>query len=86
MTSENAITVGYFTQPDSLDPALGFTIPANAVLNQVYLPLLTYKRVEGPRGTELIPGLAAALPQARPTERPTAFGSGADSTIRTGPA
>jgi peptide/nickel transport system substrate-binding protein len=59
---ENAITVGYFTQPDSLDPALGLTIPASAVLNQVYLPLLTYKRVEGPGGTELIPGLAAALP------------------------
>jgi peptide/nickel transport system substrate-binding protein len=46
-----AITIGYFTQPDFLDPALGFTIPSNAALSQVYLPLLTYRRVEGPAGT-----------------------------------
>lgn len=56
-----AITIGSFTQPD-LDPAIGFNIPSGAPLSQVYLPLLTYKRVEGPGGTELIPGLAEAMP------------------------
>ncbi|HZN88273.1 MAG TPA: ABC transporter substrate-binding protein [Thermoleophilaceae bacterium] len=58
-----AMTIGYFAQPDSLDPAFGFTIPSNAVLTQVYLPLLTYKRVEGPAGTTLMPGLAEELPE-----------------------
>ncbi len=58
-----AMTIGYFAQPDSLDPAFGFTIPSNAVLTQVYLPLLTYERVEGPAGTTLMPGLAEELPE-----------------------
>ena len=61
--NEGAITIGYFAQPDSLDPALGFTMLSGAALYQVYLPLLTYKRVEGPGGTTLIPGLAEALPK-----------------------
>ena len=30
-----AITIGYFAQPE-LDPAIGFKIPDNAVLTQVY--------------------------------------------------
>jgi peptide/nickel transport system substrate-binding protein len=64
-----AITIGYFTQPDFLDPALGFTIPSSAALSQVYLPLLTYKRVEGPAGTTLIPGLAEDLPEVSPDGR-----------------
>jgi peptide/nickel transport system substrate-binding protein len=57
-----AMTVGYFAQPE-LDPAIGFNIPSNAVITQVYLPLLTYKRVEGPAGTTLIPGLAERPPE-----------------------
>ena len=60
---DQAITVGYFNQPDSLDPALGFTIPSGAALNQVYMPLLTYRRVEGDAGSELMPGLAEDLPE-----------------------
>ena len=56
-----ALTIGYFAQPDSLDPAFGFQIPSNAVLTQAYLPLLTYKRVEGPGGRKLMPGLAERL-------------------------
>ena len=64
-----AITIGYFAQPDALDPALGFQIPSNAVLSQAYLPLLTYKRVEGPAGTTLIPGLAEDLPEVSSDER-----------------
>jgi peptide/nickel transport system substrate-binding protein len=60
--AERTIAIGYFNQPDALDPALGQTIPASAALSQVYTPLLTYRRVEGQSGTELIPGLAAALP------------------------
>ena len=62
-----AITIGYFAQPE-LDPAIGFKIPSNAVLTQVYTPLLTYKRVEGAEGTTLIPGLAEQLPEVSSDE------------------
>jgi peptide/nickel transport system substrate-binding protein len=67
--SERSIAVGYFSQPDSLDPARGFTLPSGAALSQVYTPLLTYRRVEGDSGTELIPGLAAELPKVSPDGR-----------------
>jgi len=60
---ERSIAIGFFNQPDALDPALGQTIPATSALSQVYTPLLAYRRVEGAHGTELIPGLAAELPQ-----------------------
>jgi peptide/nickel transport system substrate-binding protein len=60
---ERSIAIGYFNQPDALDPALGQTIPATAALSQVYTPLLTYRRAEGKSGTELIPGLATARPK-----------------------
>ena len=39
------------------------------MLSQVYLPLLTYKRVEGDEGTTLIPGLAEDLPQVSSDEK-----------------
>ena len=66
---ERSITIGFFSQPDALDPALGQTIPATSALSQVYMPLLTYRRVEGVHGTELIPGLAAGLPKISPDGR-----------------
>ena len=43
--------------------------PEQAVLSQVYLPLLTYKRVEGPAGTTLMPGLAEELPEVSSDDR-----------------
>lgn len=58
-----SIVIGYYSQPDSLDPALGFSLVSGAALNQVYLPLLTYKRAEDESGTRLIPGLAEGLPK-----------------------
>jgi peptide/nickel transport system substrate-binding protein len=66
---ENSMVVGMYTQPDSLDPALGFTLTSAAPLNQVYLPLLTYRRAEGKSGTQLIPGLAEHLPEISPDRR-----------------
>jgi peptide/nickel transport system substrate-binding protein len=59
---KGSIVIGMYTQPDSLDPAMGFTLTSAAPLNQVYLPLLTYRRAEGSSGTQLIPGLAEDLP------------------------
>jgi peptide/nickel transport system substrate-binding protein len=61
--NDRSIAIGFYTQPDSLDPALGFTLVSAAPLSQVYLPLLTYRRTEDQSGTRLIPGLAEDLPQ-----------------------
>ena len=49
--------------PDSLDPALTMSQEGWSALSSTYLPLLTYPRAEGREGTELVPGLARALPE-----------------------
>jgi peptide/nickel transport system substrate-binding protein len=64
----NAATGGtataYYTSfPDYLDPALSYTAEGWQALWVVYTPLLTYKHEEGRGGSELIPGLARALPE-----------------------
>lgn len=48
--------------PDSLDPSFGYTTQAVEGDTQVYIPLLTYAHKSGLAGTQLIPGLAKALP------------------------
>jgi peptide/nickel transport system substrate-binding protein len=58
-----SITIAQSAQPDALDPALSYVADAWEALWLVYTPLLTYKRVEGEEGTELIPGLAQDLPE-----------------------
>ncbi len=55
-------TIAQTSQPDYLDPALSYTQNAWEALWLVYTPLLTYRHAEGTAGTELIPGLATALP------------------------
>ena len=57
-----SITISESAQPDALDPALANTLNAWEPMWLVYTPLLTYRRAEGPEGTELIPGLAEGLP------------------------
>ena len=59
-----SITVGATGPPDALDPALSTSREAREALWLVYTPPLTYRRAEGTKGTELIPGLAEALPTA----------------------
>ena len=58
-----AITIAQSSQPDSLDPALGFQVGSLEPLWLVYTPLLTYRRAEGTEGAELIAGLASDLPE-----------------------
>ena len=58
-----SITIGQTAQPDFLDPALGYTAEAWEPMWLVYTPPVTYKRAEGKEGTELMPGLAEALPE-----------------------
>jgi len=49
--------------PDFLDPALSYTQEGWQSLWTVYTPLLSYKHEEGAGGSELIPGLAEAMPE-----------------------
>ena len=58
-----SITISQTSQPDYLDPALGYTVNAWEPMWLVYTPLITYARAEGEAGTELIPGLAEELPK-----------------------
>jgi peptide/nickel transport system substrate-binding protein len=50
------------TAPDFLDPQLGYTTQAAEADWISYTPLLTYRHTSGSGGTQLIPGLATALP------------------------
>lgn len=62
-SSDDPVKIAISARPDSLDPAMAITLPAIESLWQVYTPLLTYKREEGPGGTELIPALAEEMPE-----------------------
>ncbi|HET9199001.1 MAG TPA: ABC transporter substrate-binding protein [Solirubrobacterales bacterium] len=57
------LTGTYNSFPDALDPGLAFSLEAATALHATYIPLLTYKPASGKAGTELIPGLAQALPK-----------------------
>ena len=53
----------YASFPDYLDPAMSYTVAGWQALTTVYTPLLTYKREAGPAGSQLMPGLAEAMPE-----------------------
>ena len=52
------ITMAQTSQPDYLDPALGYTVNAIEPFFATYLPPYTFPHVEGEAGQEVIPGLA----------------------------
>jgi peptide/nickel transport system substrate-binding protein len=58
-----SITVLMGTAPDYLDPGEGYTTQAVEADWISYTGLLTYRHAAGEAGTELIPGLAKALPR-----------------------
>src|SRR5258705_9638993 len=49
--------------PDYLDPQLGYTVDAWTAEYNTYIPLVTFKHAAGTAGTEVVPGLAEALPK-----------------------
>ena len=61
--SGGSMTIAQTSQPDSLDPALAYTSNSWEPLWLVYTAPLTYRHAEGQEGTELIPGVAEALPE-----------------------
>ena len=60
--SGGSVTISQTSQPDHLDPALTYTVNGIEPLWLVYTPLITYPHKPAPEGSELIPGLAEALP------------------------
>jgi peptide/nickel transport system substrate-binding protein len=58
-----SITISQTSQPDFLDPALSYTVNGWEPMWLVYTPLLAYKHAEGEEGSQLVPGLAEALPE-----------------------
>jgi peptide/nickel transport system substrate-binding protein len=58
-----SITLSQTSQPDFLDPSLGYTVNAIEPFWLVYTPPLTYPRKEGDAGAQLVPGLAAEMPE-----------------------
>lgn len=68
-----AVVIGIASPPGSLDPALASTPTARQLAWLVYTPPLTYRRAEGAAGTELIPGLARALPETSEDGRTYSF-------------
>jgi peptide/nickel transport system substrate-binding protein len=53
----------YTSFPDYMDPQLSWTAEGWTAMYDTYIPLLTYRHAEGKAGTEVIPGLAKALPK-----------------------
>jgi len=57
------LTGSYASFPDFLDPQLSYTQEGWTAMYDTYLPLLTYKRVNGDEGNEVVPALAESLPK-----------------------
>src|SRR4029078_323688 len=51
---------------DYVDPQLSNAVEGREVLWNVYTPLLTYKHEPGGAGTQVVPGLAEAMPEISP--------------------
>lgn len=60
---DGALRGTYSSFPEYLDPGLSFSLEGATALANSYVPLLTYEHANGKAGTELIPGLAEALPK-----------------------
>ncbi len=59
----STLHVTYASSPDYLDPSLSYTIEGLSAMWETYVPLLTYEHKNGSAGTNLMPGLARALPK-----------------------
>lgn len=60
------INIALTSFPDYVDPQLSYTVEGWEVLWNVYTPLLTYKHAKGKDGTQVVPGLAEAMPEISP--------------------
>ena len=66
-----SVLVGLAQPPDSLDPALAASPEALQALWLAYTPPMTYRRAEGAKGTQIVPGLAQS--EAEPLNDSSVF-------------
>jgi len=59
----NVLHATFSSFPDYMDPALSYNFAGWEAMYDTYTPLLTYKHASGKEGSEVIPGLAKALPE-----------------------
>jgi peptide/nickel transport system substrate-binding protein len=57
------LKVSYASFPDYLDPQLSYTAEGWTAMYDTYIPLLTLAHADGAAGSEVVPGLATALPR-----------------------
>jgi peptide/nickel transport system substrate-binding protein len=55
-------TIAFSAQPDSLDPAMSYSLEAAPILWAAYTSPLTYRHADGAVGAQLVPGLARKMP------------------------
>jgi peptide/nickel transport system substrate-binding protein len=67
--SSSTLDVTFASFPDYLDPSLSFSLEGMTAMWETYVPLLTYRHVNGSAGTQLIPGLARAMPKISKDQR-----------------
>lgn len=61
--SPSTLRVAFGSFPDYMDPQLSYTHEGWTAMYETYIPLLTYQRANGRAGAEIVPGLAAGLPE-----------------------
>lgn len=58
-----ALEGAYTSFPDYLDPQISYTAEGWTAMYNTYIPLLTFKHAAGKEGSEVVPGLAKAMPK-----------------------
>jgi peptide/nickel transport system substrate-binding protein len=62
-TTQPVFEAAWSSFPDYMDPQLSYTTEGWTAMYDTYIPLLTYRHASGKAGSEVIPGLAKALPR-----------------------
>jgi peptide/nickel transport system substrate-binding protein len=65
-TGANTLRMTAQTSPDSIDPGVSWMSASWTMQVNVYNGLLTFRKETGPGGTELVPDIAAEMPEVSP--------------------
>ena len=57
------LTASFSAFPDALDPQFSYTLEGWSAMYDTYIPLLTFAHADGQAGSQIIPGLAQAMPK-----------------------
>lgn len=63
---EGGTLTGSYASFPELDPNISYSVEGWTAMYSTYLPLLTYKHVNGDEGAEVVPALAESLPEISP--------------------